>query len=314
LNVRLIAQTGEPVQYANEGKSKLDYHSKSDGAGSIPWNPDNPLEDGYAYVVNSEEGDGEGGVYGLYFDKDGNVAEYKPLLTKTTDKCGGGLTPWNTWVSCEEYEDGQCWQVDPVSGDAKETKLGGKGGRYESVAVDNTNTMNPVFFTTEDHEEGAMRRCVANGNGWNALHSDGDERFLLILDNNSFEWTTDEDAARESAARYLDLENMTYETETTGMKFYGEGSFGNQPDQNMFGPTRKYIYFCEDGGKNPGVYARYGNDGTSFTLFQAISGDIYDDDETVGTALSTDNKRFYAGIQHYGVIFEFTRDDGLPFE
>jgi len=292
------------------------------------------------YVVNSEEGDGQGGVYGLYFDKDGNVADYKVLLTDTTDNCGGGLTPWNTWVSCEEYEDGQCWQVDPVSGDAQKTKLGGNGGRYESVAVDNTNTMNPVFFTTEDDEEGAMRRFVANGNGWDALHSDGDESFLRIIDDNKYEWTTDEDAARESAAQYyrnsegvqhhegklyfmakkdlkliiLDLENMSYEMETTGKKFYGEGSFGNQPDQNMFGPTRKYIYFTEDGGNSPGVYARYSKDGTYFTLFQAISGGIYDGDETVGIALSPDNRRFYAGIQDYGVIFEFTRDDGLPFE
>ena len=48
----------------------------SDAAGIIPLNPDNPLEDGYAYVANSEEGDGQGGVYGLYFDKDGNVADY----------------------------------------------------------------------------------------------------------------------------------------------------------------------------------------------------------------------------------------------
>ena len=39
-------------------------------------------------------------------------------------------------------------------------------------------------------------------------------------------------------------------------KFHSEGSFGDQPDQNMSGPTRKYIYFCEDGGKNRGVYER----------------------------------------------------------
>ena len=106
-----------------ETNPTYDYHSMSDSAGIIPLNPDNPLEDGYAYVVNSEEGDG------LYFDEDGNVADYKALLTKTNDNCEGGLTPWNTWVSCEEYEDGQCWQVDPVSGDAQETKLGGNGGR-----------------------------------------------------------------------------------------------------------------------------------------------------------------------------------------
>lgn len=313
----------------------------SDAAGIIPLNPDNPSEDGYVYVVNSEVSSrGAGGVYGVYFDKDGNVTDYKALLTRTTMNCGGGLTPWNTWVSCEEHSSGQCWQVDPVNEKSQETKLGGSGGRYESVAVDNSNPLNPIFFTTEDSETGAMRRFVANGNGWDALHSDGNESFLRIIDGSMFEWTTNEYAARVSASRYyrnsegvsyhegklyfmakkdlkliiLDLINMTYKVETTGKKFYGEGTFGSQPDQNMFGPTRKFLYFCEDGGINPGVYARYGNDGTYFTLFQAISGGIYSGDETVGIALSPDNKRLYAGIQDYGVIFELTRDDGLSFE
>ena len=41
--------------------------------GIIPLNPDNPLEDGYVYVSNSKERGGDGGVYDLYFDKDGNI-------------------------------------------------------------------------------------------------------------------------------------------------------------------------------------------------------------------------------------------------
>lgn len=340
LSVRVIAQTGEKVQYANGDESKDKYHTRSDAAGIIPMDPNNPTESGYVYVVNSEEEDGGGGVYGIYFDKDGNVLEYKALLEKTTDNCGGGHTPWHTWISCEEYEDGQCWQIDPVNERVAETKLGGNGGRYESVAVDNRNPNAPIFFTTEDHERGALRRFLANGNGWDALHTDGETTFLNILDDSTFEWTDDEDEGRDSAEKYfrnsegiqvhegklyfmakkdfkmliLDLDNMTYTTETTGKKFYGEGSFDNQPDQNLFGPTRKYIYFTEDGGESPGVYARYGSDGTYFTLFQAVKGGRYGEDETVGIALSPDHKRFYAGIQDFGVIFEFTRDDGLPFE
>ena len=112
----------------------------------------------------------------------------------------------------------------------------------------------------------------------------------------------------------LDQDNMTWASEGTGKKFYGEGSFGGQPDQHMFGPTRKYIYFTEDGSNDPGVYARFGDDGTYFTMFQAIAGGIHTDDETIGIALSPDNKRFYAGFQDNGYIFEFTRLDGLAFE
>jgi hypothetical protein len=278
----------------------------------------------------------------LYFDKDGNITEYKALLTGTTDNCGGGLTPWNTWVSCEENDDdGQCWQVGP-DGRAKETVLGGEGGNFESVAVDDRVHDAPVFYTTEDAEDGALRRYVATQYGWDALHTNdgGEHSFLNILDDTNFEWTTDEKKARKSAKEYfpnsegiqvhegkvyfmskelqhliiLDLENMTYTSEESGKKFYGEGSFGGQPDQNMFGPTRKYIYFTEDGSVDPGVYARYDEDGTYFTMFQAIAGDIHTDDETVGIALSPDHKRFYAGFQSNGFIFEFTRVDGLAFE
>lgn len=337
LSVRLIAKTGSKVAYANGGSSSKSWHSRSDAAGIISLNPSDPLNSGYVYVSNSEEGDRGGGVYGLYMDKDGNIDEYKSLLTGTTDNCGGGLTPWNTFISCEEFSGGQCWQIDPISGDAKATQLGGNGGRYESVAVDNRDPANPVFFTTEDDEAGALRRFVADGYGWESLHSGGDTTFLNILDGNNFEWTDSEDKGRQSASKFfpntegiqvhegkvyfmakkiqrlliLDMETNTYTDEDTGRKFYGEGSFGNQPDQNFFGPTRKYMYFTEDGGKMPGVYARFGNDETYFTMFEA---DLSEEDETIGIALSPNNKLFYAGIQGRGHIYEFRRDDGRPFE
>ena len=218
--------------------------------------------------------------------------------------------------------------------------LGGRGGNYESVAVDDRVYDRPVFFTTEDEEDGALRRFVATQHGWNALHSEGEHSYLHLLDDGSFEWTTSLNRGRASAERYypntegisvhegnvyfmskerqrliiLNQDNMTWTSEESGKKFYGEGSFGGQPDQNIFGPTRKYIYFTEEGSSTPGVYARFGKDGTYFTLFQAISGGIHDDDETIGIALSPDGKRFYAGFQVSGYIFEFMREDGLAFE
>jgi len=355
LSVRLIATSKETVKYADGTESDLKYHAKSDGAGIIPLNPDDPTNGGYVYVANAEKNSGSAGVYGIYFDKDGNVMDYKALLTGTTKNCGGGLSPWHTFLSCEEYRDvdlngefisgGQCWQIDPnpeseYHDNPQATKLGGdKGGQYESVAVDNSNPEKPVFFVTEDFEFGAMRRFLANGSGWEALHSDGDTTFLRMFDDGTYEWTKNETAARESGNKHymnsegisyhegkiyfmakkkqkmivLDLENLTYEEEFSGMKFYGEGSFDDQPDQILHGARRKYIYFCEDGGPNPGVYARHDNDGTYFTLFQGIKG-VHPNDETIGIALSPDSRRLIAGIQDAGLIMEFTRDDGLPFE
>ena len=103
-----------------------------DGAAIIP------LASGYVYVSNSEVNNQGGGVYGLYFDHDGNLVDYKMLLNGTSRSCSGGKTPWNTYVSCEEVEGGQCWQVDPdpmsiYHSRPEITMLGGKGGYFEAV-------------------------------------------------------------------------------------------------------------------------------------------------------------------------------------
>ena len=341
LSVRLIATAGKQVEFSNGKKSTIKYHTLTDGAAIIK------LENGnYAYVANSEEGGGNGGVYALYFDSKGNVYDYKELLKGTSRNCSGGSTPWNTYVSCEEYGRGQCHQIDPDPasvnfGKPEATLLGASdGGRYESVAVDDRKPKQPVFFITEDREFGAMRRFIANGRNWDALHQDGATTFLLIKDDKTFEWTTNENAAMNSASKYyrnsegvafhegklhfmakserkmliLDLDQMTYETEITGFKFYGGGSFTNSPDQVMFGPTRHFLYFTEDGGDNPGVYVRFSGDKTYSAMFQAMPGGPHSGDETVGIALSPDHTRFYAGFQDGGIILEFKRDDGLPFQ
>jgi len=59
------------------------------------------------------------------------------------------------------------------------------------------------------------------------------------------------------------------------------------------------------------MFARLGSTGTYYTMFQGISKE-YDGDETAGVALSPDGKKFVAGIERAGVLFEFSRDDGLP--
>ena len=74
-------------------------YSKSDG--------------GWIYVRNSQLSDGNGGVGALVFASDGRVINAYSILKNTSRNCTGGVTPWNTWLSCEESEDGQVWECDP---------------------------------------------------------------------------------------------------------------------------------------------------------------------------------------------------------
>ena len=67
----------------------------------------------------------------------------------------GGVTPWKTWISCEETSNGQCHEVDPDPKSKNhdkpmQTLLGGSnGGQFEAVAVDD-RAAEPEIFVTED--------------------------------------------------------------------------------------------------------------------------------------------------------------------
>jgi hypothetical protein len=341
LTAKRIAQTGSRVDYANGGQSSISYHGMMDGAG-IALLPDG----GYVYMSNSEKSSGAGGVYGLYFNRDEEITNYKALLTGTSRNCGGGISPWHTWISCEEVAGGQCWQVEPDPdspnhNSPKATLLGGSGGgSYETVAVDSTDLDKPIFFTTEDTSNGELRRFEADGNGWDALHVGGRTTYLQFLDGKRFQWTTSLSAGENSAANYypnaegivyhnstlyfvaketrtlfiLDLNDMTYTSERTGSSWVGQGSFNSQPDQIIESDLdiRKYIYFTEDGGNAPGVHVR-DREGKYYTMVRAVPGGKYSGDETVGIAFSPDRKKFYFGFQDAGVLMEVTRDDGHTF-
>ena len=85
ITVRVLARANSKVNYDNGEKSELPFHRSPDGAVVLP------LNSGYVYVSNSKAPKGKGGgVYGLYFDRDGHVVEYKALLNGTTMNCGGG--------------------------------------------------------------------------------------------------------------------------------------------------------------------------------------------------------------------------------
>ena len=168
----------------------------------------------------------------------------------------------------------------------------------------------------------ALRRFEADhGNGWDALHEGGKHTYLEILDESTYVWTTNLTEAKQSARTYyknaegivyhdgllyfatkeaqslfiVNLQDGTYTKESTGLQFAGQGSFNAQPDQVILSNYKRWIYFSEDGGENPGVYIRE-KDGTYRTIFEAVNGTVYEGDETVGVALSPDRRKLYAGV------------------
>ena len=89
LKSRIIGKSGSSVVNIHGEESAELFHPLPD-AGACFTNPNG--DGGWAYVSNSEEDNGKGGVGAIYFDANGNILRYERLLDGTTDNCGGGKT------------------------------------------------------------------------------------------------------------------------------------------------------------------------------------------------------------------------------
>jgi hypothetical protein len=146
LTVRRFASSGAKIRfestYATTQYSNKKFHFDPDGATCLT-----TKDGGWAYVSNSENTRGPGGVYSLLFDKFGKAMDYIAVLENTRRNCAGGKTPWNTWISCEEWKRGQCFQCHPTEKSHNPITLGGpQGGNFEAFVrsvVDSSQALPP---------------------------------------------------------------------------------------------------------------------------------------------------------------------------
>ncbi|MEM8609706.1 MAG: alkaline phosphatase PhoX [Myxococcota bacterium] len=145
---RVVAVAGEEV--ASTGYV---WHGSPDG-GAIYQTSDG----GWIYVSNSELlGPIGGGVSAVRFSSSGDVTDAYRILGDTNQNCAGGPTPWDTWLSCEEREDGRVWECDPF-GVADPIVREALGVFYhEAVAVD---PQTQYLYLTEDRGNGRFYRFV----------------------------------------------------------------------------------------------------------------------------------------------------------
>jgi Bacterial protein of unknown function (DUF839) len=224
LSCKRIATSGEKVMLVDGTLSEEAFHDQPDGAAVFSKD-----DGGWYYVSNAESNSSgtnwwDGGVGVIEFDANGDVIGYKKIVNYLLKNCGGGVTPWNSWITCEEIKlavegqnftyVGKVWQVDPSGERQHELTAMGELGLYESFAYDDSTPV-PTFYVTQDSEHGALSRFTPNDEGmacynqvndydrWCTLNH-GTTDYLLISggEMGTFYWTTDYAAARENARLY----------------------------------------------------------------------------------------------------------------
>lgn len=146
---RVLARANETVP----GTSFV-WHTDPDGGAVFP-----AADGGWVYVSNREFL--IGGVNAIRFDANGTVIGAYNILSGLLSRlnCGGGVTPWGTWLSGEETDNGYIWECDPFDTSGLRSKRWDGCGTFshEAATVDPTSN---IFYLTEDVGDSAFYRFI----------------------------------------------------------------------------------------------------------------------------------------------------------
>jgi secreted PhoX family phosphatase len=196
----------------------------------------------------------------------GEVEKEFLSLVGTTRNCAGGLTPWNTWITCEESvlkpnaenscekEHGYNFEV-PASTKMKLTKaepIKAMGRmNHEAVSVD---PRTGIVYMTEDTGDSLIYRFIPKKNG--KLQKGGKLQALVIREQKSTDtrnWTDLTTpvfpVGQAFDVDWIDIENVESPENDLRYQGYEKGAARFARGEGMWFGNNEVFFACTNGGK-----------------------------------------------------------------
>lgn len=199
----------------------------------------------------------------VYNHNSGEVEQEYLSLAGTTRNCAGGLTPWGSWITCEEAVDraggnkevdhGYCFEVpasaEPSLADPVPLKAMGRFN-HEAVVVDPRTS---IVYLTEDRPDGLLYRFLPNEKG--NLSAGGRLQALAFENHDQAEtrnWAGLDaervEIGKQIRVRWIDLDNVESPEDDLRYRGYDAGAARFARGEGMWFGEDEFYFACTNGG------------------------------------------------------------------